>query len=108
MKTKNTFAKSVLTLIVALMCFNGFSQWKTTEANNIKDDIVITYEVIYDRELSAQEKNSSEFLSEIVIAFNKDIVIERRFGDKLKPFNNFAFLNYEAQKGYTCSISTNS
>lgn len=108
MKTKNTFAKYILTLLVTLISCNGFSQWKTAEANNIKDDIVITYEVIYDRELSAQEKNSSEFLSEIVIAFNKDIVIERRFGDKLKPFNNFGFLDYENKKGYNCSISTNS
>ncbi|MEL1241237.1 TlpA family protein disulfide reductase [Flavobacterium flavipallidum] len=108
MKTKNSFLKNCLTLIVILINCNGFSQWKTVEANNIKDDIIITYEVIYDRELSLQEKNSAEFLSEIVIAFNKNTVIERRFGDKLKPFNNFGFLDYENKKGYNCSISTNS
>jgi len=91
-----------------LMANNCFSQWKTAEANNIKGDIVITYEVIYDRELSPEEKQSAEFLNDIGIAFNKDIVVERRFGSKIAQNKNFTLYNYKTLKGYACTVAGDS
>lgn len=102
--TKNS-KTLILTSILLLIASNCFSQWKTSEANNIKNDIIISYEVIYDKELSLEEKNSSEYLSEIAIAFNKDNLVERRFGNKLTTTNNFSLLNYNTLKNYVCSVS---
>ncbi len=98
----------LLTSILLLIASNCFSQWKTSEANNIKDDIIISYEVIYDKELTPEEKNASEYLSEIAIAFNKDNLIERRFGSKLITTNNYTLLNYNTLKSYGCSVTQNS
>jgi thiol-disulfide isomerase/thioredoxin len=95
----------ILTSILLLVASNCFSQWKTSEANNIKDDIIISYEVIYEKELSLEEKKSPEYLSEIAIAFNKDHMTERRFGDKLKITNNFSLYNFNTLKAYSCSVS---
>ncbi|SHF78140.1 hypothetical protein SAMN05443549_101324 [Flavobacterium fluvii] len=101
-KNSNSFILSSILLLIASNCF---SQWKTSEANNIKNDIIISYEVIYDKELSLEEKKSSEYLSEITIAFNKDNMVERRFGNKLTTTNNFLLLNYNTLKTYGCSVS---
>lgn len=99
----------ILTSFLILIASNCFSQWKTAEAKNIKDDIVITYEVIYDKELSLEDEKSPEYLREITVAFNKDIIIERRFfGDKLKTTNNFSLYNFNTLKGYTCLVAENS
>lgn len=94
----------ILTLLLTLIVGNCFSQWKTAEANNIKNDIVISYEVIYDKELLPDEKKTPEYLSEITIAFNKDNMTERRFGDKLKTINNFQLFNFNTLKAYSCSV----
>jgi len=98
----------ILTSILILIASNCFSQWKTAEANYIKDDVIISYEVTYDKELSVEEKNSAEYLSEITVAFNKDYLVERRFGNKLKAINNFMLVDYNALKVYSCAaIGTN-
>ncbi|MGQ7945660.1 TlpA family protein disulfide reductase [Flavobacterium sp. WC2509] len=97
----------ILTSILVLIASNCFSQWKTAEANNIKGDVTISYEVIYDKELSLEEKQSSEYLSEITVTFNKDNLIEHRFGYDLKAEKNFWLLNYNILKVYLCSTSGN-
>ncbi|HJS01549.1 MAG TPA: TlpA disulfide reductase family protein [Flavobacterium sp.] len=105
MKKENSFKTNILTFLFVLITSNCFSQWKTVEANNIKDDIIISYAVVYDKELSAEEKKSPEYMSEITIGFNKDYMIERRFRENNKPMNNFLLFNFNTLKGYTCSIS---
>lgn len=107
---RNNFATKIsksfiLTSILLLVANNCFSQWKTLEVNNIKNDIIISYEVFYDKELSLEEKNSSEYLSEITVAFNKDNLIERRFGSKLTSANNYSLCNYNTLKTYSCLVS---
>lgn len=108
MKNKNplfnikSFKSFILTLLLILTANNCFSQWKTVEADNIKDDIIISYEIVYDKVLSAEEKNSPGYLSEIMIAFNKDNLVECRLGNKLKKINNFTLVDYNALKVYSC------
>lgn len=99
--------KQLFILILLLVVSNCFSQWKTNEVNNIKNDIVISYEVIYEKELSLDEKNSSEYVSEITIAFNKDNMTERRFGNKPKTTNNFSLFNFNTLKAYSCAVLGN-
>lgn len=94
----------ILALLLVLISSNSFSQWKTDESKNIKDDIIISYEVIYDRELSANEKKSPDFLSEITIAFNKDNMIERRFNNKIKSADTYNLYDYKKLKGYSCTV----
>ncbi len=100
-KISKTFLLSLSFLLTAGNCF---SQWKTSQANNIKDDIIISYEVIYDKALSPEEKNSPKFLSEITIAFNKDYLIERRFSNNLATSNNYLLFNYNTLKTYSCYV----
>ena len=100
-KISKTFLISLSLLLTAGNCF---SQWKTSQANNIKDDIIISYEVIYDKALSPEEKNSPEFLREITIAFNKDYLIERRFSNNLATSNNYLVFNYNTLKTYSCYV----
>jgi len=104
MKLKITLTKNFLTLFIILISYNGFSQWKTSEANNIKDDIIITYEVIYDKELSLEEKKSPEYLQEIVIAFNKDKMVERRLSNNVKTQDNYSLFDFNTLKGYICGV----
>lgn len=95
----------ILNLFLILIASKSFSQWKTSEANNIKNDIIISYEVIYEKELSLEEKKLPEYMNEITLAFNNDNLIERRFGNNLIATNNFLLLNYNTLKTYGCSVS---
>jgi hypothetical protein len=64
MKNQKPFlSKSyILVSILTLIASNCFSQWKTAEANNIKTDGVISYEVIYEKELTFEEKKNIRVL----------------------------------------------
>ncbi len=95
----------ILNSFLLLVASNCFSQWKTSEANNIKDDIIISYEVIYEKELSLEDKKAAEYMSEITVAFNKNYISERKFGGSYKTGNNFSLLNYMTLKAYSCSVS---
>lgn len=100
--------KSKFYILISFLLFsitNCFSQWKTAEANNIKNDVVITYEVIYDKELTLEEKQSADYVTEIGIAFNKDKIVERRFGSKITQVRNFSLYNYNNLKGYSCTVA---
>lgn len=104
-KISKSFILNLLLLVVANNCF---SQWKTPEANNIIDDIIISYEVIYDKELSLEDKKSPEYISEITVAFNKNYISERKFGERSKLVNTFSLYNYINLKTYSCLVSETS
>lgn len=110
MKNKNQPFKPskffILILSLILTSNNCFSQWKTSEANNIKNDIIISYEVIYDKELTAEEKKSPEYLKEITVAFNKSNISERKIGNKLKTTENFYLFNFNTLKAFLVLKST--
>ena len=60
MKTK--FTKTGLLIFLSiLISFNAFSQWKYPDAKTIKDDVMIIYEVKYDKALSEKEQQSPMF-----------------------------------------------
>lgn len=98
----------VLSFFLILVVDNCFSQWKTAEANNIKDDTTITYEVTYDKELTPDEKKSKEYVDEITVTFNNGNLIERRFGDMNKSTNVFTLYNYNTLKMYMGIVSEKS
>lgn len=95
----------ILTSILLLVASNCFSQWKTSEANKIANDIIISYEVIYEKELSLDEKKLPDYISEITVAFNKNYISERKFGNNSKPTNSFSLYNYINLKAYVCAVS---
>ena len=103
---KSVVQKSVLTLLLfsAISCF---SQWKTAVSNNIVDDITITYEVVYERQLTAEEKNSTQYVSKITTTFDRNHMIERRFGNKPKAIEHYSLFDYKSLQGYSCSIFGN-
>jgi thiol-disulfide isomerase/thioredoxin len=52
-----------------------------------------------------KKKKTSEYFNEIKVAFNKDKVIERRFGDKSQTTYYFLHYDFNALKGYTCTVA---
>lgn len=108
MKTKKTTAKKntklFLTLLSLFFINNCFSQWKTAEANKIRNDIIISYEVIYENELTPEQKNSNDYLREIVLTFNKDKMLERVYRGT-NPSNDYKLFDYNELKVYYCHIS---
>lgn len=103
------FSKPLFIIFIQLFFIgNGFAQWRTSEANNISSDIIISYEVLYEKELTLEEKNSPEYIKEINIALNKDILIERKIGNKIATTNNYTLYNYKTLKAYNCYNSVSS
>jgi len=103
------FSKPLFIIFIQLFFIgNGFAQWRTSEADNIGSDIIISYEVLYEKELTLEEKNSAEYIKEINIALNKDILIERKIGNKIATTNNYTLYNYKTLKTYNCYNSVSS
>ncbi|WP_418264287.1 TlpA family protein disulfide reductase [Flavobacterium faecale] len=108
MKTKKTTPKKntgfFLTLLSLFFINSCFSQWKTAEADKIRNDIIITYEVIYENELTPEQKKSNDYLSEIVLSFNKYKLLERVYRGT-NPSNDYKLYDYNELKVYNCHIS---
>lgn len=83
---------------------NTFSQWRYPNHTNIKNDIIITYDVKYDRDLSEKEKQSSRFKKEIVVVFNGSNLSEKTFSNNLSSETYFIF-DYEKELSYSCMRS---
>ena len=91
-------------LLFFCVCFvipNAFSQWRYPNAENIKDDIIITYEVTYDNELSEKQKQSTRFIKEFVVIFNNEKLLEKRFTNNIK-LETSLLLDYNKELGYSC------
>jgi peroxiredoxin len=97
------------TTLLLIIIFTGlqstYSQWKTKNVAHIKDDVVITYDVIYERELTEKQKKSSYFIKEIVVAFNKDKIVERRFRNSTSTQHSTLY-DFNEKKYYNCSASS--
>lgn len=100
MKDKRS-KNSLLLFLLILMSFNAFSQWKYPNAKNIKDDVIISYEVKYDRELSEKEKESRRFKREVVVIFNENKLLEKTFSNTA-DFETSSLFDYEKEVGYRC------
>ena len=70
------------------------------------DDLVITYDVIYERELTEKQKKHPYYIEEVIVNFNKKKLIERKFG--FKTNNQFSLFDYTKEKVYHCYTSSSS
>ena len=86
--------------LLLLLSFNAFSQWTYPNAKNIENDVIITYEVKYERELTEKLKNSSRFKKEIVVTFNKNKLLEKALSPKKNVEYSFLF-DYEDEIAYS-------
>ena len=100
MKTKFSKISSLIFLSI-LISFNAFSQWKYPDAKTIKDDVMIIYEVKYDRALSEKEKQSPHFIKEIIVVFNNNKLYERTFSNT-GDYETFNLLDYDNEMAYEC------
>lgn len=110
MSQKPTIKFKKYFLIYASLCFLCFNtinaQWIYPELSDLKTDVIITYDVIYDKELTAEQKKSSSFMKDKTIIFNnKGEVISKRFYNDIK-INQYYILDYKNLKSYSCNIST--
>lgn len=98
------FSKSALVIIVLLISINTIqAQWKYNSLSNIKDDVIISYDVVYERELTEKEKKSSSFIREIITTFNKNKLINRIFYNSIKT-QRYSLYDYKLKKYYNCSV----
>ncbi|MCL7762982.1 TlpA family protein disulfide reductase [Polaribacter sp. Z014] len=96
--------KLSIVFLFLLVSTNLVSQWKYSNAKNIKDDVVITYDVVYDRVLSEKQKKLSYFKKEIIVIFNKDKLLEKRYSNS-KNYDFSTLLDYDKELTYSLARS---
>ncbi|WP_298493963.1 TlpA disulfide reductase family protein [uncultured Algibacter sp.] len=96
---KKPFKVIFLIFCIGFIIPNVFSQWRYPNYKNINDDVIITYEVKYDRDLSEKEKQSIRFKREIVVIFNKDKLLQKTFTNKTDYETSLLF-DYENEMAY--------
>jgi len=74
--------KSFYLFATLLIGTTVFSQDKYSNANKIVDDVVITYNVTYDIQLSEKEKMSFKFKRLIAVSSTKNKLIEKTFTNR--------------------------
>ena len=97
---KRILLKSSLFFFLFITC-NIFSQWRYPNAENIKKDVIITYEVVYEKKLTEKQKKSPNYKKKIVVVFNKDKFIEKRFTNILN-LEYFYIFDYNKEISYNC------
>ncbi len=86
------------------------SAWRYPNGKNVESDIVIHYEVKYDRELTEEEKESTSVLNEIVISVKGDKLVERRVFNKSEYYNksHYTLYDYAKEQFYYCYVKESS
>ncbi len=100
------FKTSLLYFFFLFNLFNLNAQW-TYQKNVVPftGDLIITYDVIYEKKLTEQQKKHPAYIDEIVVNFNKkNLLVERVFKHKID--NNFKLFNYSEKKAYSCYTSS--
>jgi peroxiredoxin len=100
MKTKTSKISTVLFLSI-LISFNAYAQWIYPDAEPIEDDVMIIYEVKYDRALTEKEQQSPMFKKEVIVVFNNNKLLEKSFID-IGEYETFTLLDYEKEMAYKC------
>jgi len=72
--------------------------WKYSNAENIKGDVVILYEVTYDRELTKEEQKTRSLINAISITYNKNKVVVKRFYKNIATHNSYYLYDYGKKK----------
>ena len=106
----NTIKNDLHSIVLGVLLLLGnscFSQWKTSQANNIKNDVLILYDVIYENKLTEEQLNATDCLRELTITFNKDKLVEREFKNK-SQINYYKIFDYNTKKVYSNSILSES
>lgn len=96
---RKTILCSIL-LVTANICY---SQSKTEEAKKITDDIILIYDVIYERKLTNEELKSPEYFEEVTLIFNNEKMIERRIRNKTNG-DQYLLYDFSKKKTYNCTV----
>ncbi len=101
MKTKSSKISTLFFLSI-LISFNAYSQWKNPDAETIENDVLIIYDVEYDRLLSEKEKQSPRFKKEIIMVFNNNKLKKKTFSN-INNYETFVLFDYDEEVSYECS-----
>ena len=91
-------------LFFLLMTSSIISQWKYPNVKNLKSDVIIMYDVVYDQVLSEKQKQYPLFKKEIVVAFNQNKLLEKNFSNN-KNFETNSLLDYNEEFYYSLNRS---
>ena len=100
MKTKNSKISTLLFLSI-LISFNANAQWTYPDVKPIENDVMIIYDIKYDRVLSEEEMQYSTFKKEIIMVFNNDKILEKIFSNR-EDIEKFNLLDYDENMLYQC------
>lgn len=82
-----------------LLCLNVFSQWKYPKAKKITTDVLITYDVTYEKPLTDIQKKSTRYMRKVVVAYSNNQLIEKTYSKQEEP-ENIMFIDYKTLKKY--------
>ncbi|NIJ46355.1 peroxiredoxin [Wenyingzhuangia heitensis] len=99
---------SVILLLLFVVSTVGAQEnpWKYESANRLQNEVSITYQVVYEKQLNSYEKQY--FPNERVVTFNKDFMLIKDFSPRTKlKYTTNKLLDYNEQKLYVCTNSNN-
>ena len=91
----------IILIISVFLGTSTHSQWRYPNYQEIKNDIVITYKVEYENELSDAQKESSRFKKEIIVFFNQNKLIEKTTKNTV-GYETYYLYDYDKEKIYSC------
>lgn len=92
---------TIFTIISLFFILSINSQWRYPNYKNIKNDVIITYKVEYQNDLSIKQKESSRHKKEIIVFFNQDKLVEKTIKNT-KGYSTFKLFDYTTEKFYNC------
>lgn len=86
-----------------LMSINSIAQWTYPRPNKIKNDIIITYDVVYENTLTEKQKKHPYYKKEIIVIFREGKILEKNISNSLE-YQEFSLLDYVNEKAYSCRV----
>jgi len=90
-------------LFIFLSSTSIFAQWTYDNIGDLKQDVIIRYDVIYDKELTEEDKKSQDFYKEIVIYLNQRYLLQEEIKNN-NSYKYFILLDYKKEKGSNCFV----
>lgn len=98
--------KLLLVIAISISYFQNINaQWKYNTATNIKEEVIINYEVVFDKEPTGIQKKAENYYDNIVVIFNGNKLKEQIIYNNL-TINSFVILDYDKEKLFRCNQSS--
>lgn len=104
---KNTALLSITLFTIFFFAFAQTinAQWKYASANHLKSEVIINYDIVFDKEPTKAQKQAKDYYDNIVVIFNGSKLKEQKIYKNLNA-NSFTIFDYNKEKLYRCNHSS--